>query len=127
MRIVAAMIIVVIHDLTPLNALAMPSGEFGAACSAENQKESSTATQPFLIVFSPLKLLRFCDLRPGSVKASVVELDDQLNQSRVVAGGGDAAEVSGLENLPGVRIHRAAAGNDGVNVADRISEVHVVE
>ena len=58
--------------------------------SANGEKKSSTPAQTFLNVFS---------LATKRHKSSVVELDGELEDAGVVAGGGDAAEVAGVTDL----------------------------
>jgi hypothetical protein len=53
---------------------------------------------------------------------SEIELQCELNQPRVIARRDDAAEVAGVNNLSGVLIRKG-----GVEVADRVAEVDVIE
>ena len=57
---------------------------------------------------------------------SVVELDGKLDEARVVARRGDAAKVSGIQNLTGKGI-KTSGGGDCVEVADWIGEIDVVK
>src|SRR5262249_34689180 len=56
---------------------------------------------------------------------SVIELQHELDQPRIIAGRGDAAKTAWIDDLPGVRIK--ADRQDGVEVAIGISQVDVVE
>jgi len=51
-----------------------------------------------------------------------VEPQSELNQPRVVAGRCDAAEVAGIDDLTGGWIN-----GGGVEISDRVSEVHLIE
>ncbi len=53
---------------------------------------------------------------------SEIELQGELNQPRVIARRGDAAEIAGVNNLSGVLIN-----GGGVEVADGVIEVDVIE
>jgi len=59
------------------------------------------------------------------VATSIVELQRELDDSRVVAGRDDPPEISRIDDPTGPLIN--AAGRDGVEVANRIGEVYVVE
>jgi hypothetical protein len=62
----------------------------------------------------------------GSAVFSEIEFHCELNQPRVVAGGGDTSEVARVaHDLTCVCIN--GAGRDGVEVADRVSEVDAIE
>ena len=59
---------------------------------------------------------------------SEVELDCELNQSRVVASRVDAAKIAGAsirDDLPGTWID--GCGRDCIEVADWVGKVHVIE
>ena len=59
--------------------------------------------------------------------ASEGELESKLNQSRVIARGIDAAEISGVpHNLPGGLI-QSAGGSDRVEIANWICKVDMIE
>jgi len=74
--------------------------------------------------------LKSLNLWAGSslcIVALVIKLEGELNESRVVTSRGDAAEVTGLDDLSGVRIDAAPGCSNSVGVADQIGEVHVIE
>lgn len=77
---------------------------------------SSTSAQTFLNVFSFVLLWTF----------SVVELDGELEDARVVTCRGDSSEVPGIPNLTGNWI-KAAGRGDSVEVGDWIGEIDVVK
>ena len=56
-----------------------------------------------------------------------IELQRELENSRIVACRDDASEVAGIEDLPGHGINFAARGKQSVEVADRVGEVRMIE
>src|SRR6266436_6004817 len=58
---------------------------------------------------------------------SKVELQSKLDNPWVVAGRDDASKVTRIEDLPRCGVDTAARGNEGIQVADRIGEVRVIE
>src|SRR6266478_1403973 len=56
-----------------------------------------------------------------------IELQRELEDSGVVACRDDASKVARIENLSRCWVNAAARGKEGVEVADRISEVRVIE
>src|SRR5437764_14928160 len=58
---------------------------------------------------------------------SEIELHRELNDARVIARRDDASEIAGVDYQTGVRINAAARRRDGVEVADRVGKVHVIE
>src|SRR6266481_1297717 len=58
---------------------------------------------------------------------SKVELQSKLDNPWVVAGRDDASKVTRIEDLPRCGVDTAARGNEGIQVANRIGEVRVIE
>src|SRR5712691_5162862 len=58
---------------------------------------------------------------------SKVELQSELDSPWVVARRDDASKVTRIEDLPRCGVDTAARGNEGIQVADRIGEVRVIE
>ena len=56
-----------------------------------------------------------------------IELQRELEDSRIVACRDDAAEVAGIEDPSRCWVNAAAGGNQGIQVADRICQVWVIE
>src|SRR5260370_42498779 len=56
-----------------------------------------------------------------------VELQGELKNSRVVARRDDASKVTRIEDLPRCWVNAAARGDEGIQVADWIGEVRVIE
>ena len=59
--------------------------------------------------------------------SSKVELQSELDNSRIVACGDNAAEIAGIEHLSRRRIDAATGGNESIQVADGISEIRMIE
>jgi hypothetical protein len=49
-----------------------------------------------------------------------------LNESRIVAGGGDAAKIARLNNLPRIRV-KVAGRHYGVQVANGVGKVDMIK
>src|SRR5690349_19508498 len=58
---------------------------------------------------------------------SVIEFERELDDSRVVARRDDATERAGVDDLAGHRVDLAARRQDGVEVADGVRQIHMVE
>src|SRR6266446_9928412 len=56
-----------------------------------------------------------------------VELQTKLNNPWIVARGDDASKVARIEDTPRCWVNAAARGNEGIQVADRIREIRVIE
>jgi len=59
--------------------------------------------------------------------SSKVKLQSELDNSRIVACGDDAAEIARTEHLSRRRIDAATRGNESIQVADGISEIRMIE
>src|SRR5216684_2047321 len=64
---------------------------------------------------------------PEHTSHSKVELQTKLNNPWIVARGDDASKVAKIEDPPRCWVNAAARGNEGIQVADGIGEVRVVE
>ena len=64
-----------------------------------------------------------------SVKQNLlkVELHHELNEPGVVARRNDSPEITWTENLASIRVELSPGGDCGVQVADRIGKVHLIE
>src|SRR5205823_9116042 len=56
-----------------------------------------------------------------------VELQHELNEPGVVARRNDSPEITWTENLASIRVELSPGGDCGVQVADRIGKVHLIE
>src|SRR6266436_401150 len=56
-----------------------------------------------------------------------IELQRELEDPGVVACGDDASKVARIQDPPRCWVDAAAGGNEGIQVADRISKVCVIE
>ena len=64
---------------------------------------------------------------PVRAPCSKVELQSELDNSRIVACGDDAAEIAGIQHLARCGIDTATRAEKGVQVANRISEIRMIE
>ncbi len=72
---------------------------------------------------------RLCNIRciKNVCAHSKVELQSELDNSRIVARGDDAAEIAGIEHLSSCEVDTATGGKESVQVADRIGEIRMIE
>jgi len=64
---------------------------------------------------------------PERAQGSKVELQSELDNSRIVAGGDDASEVAAIEDSSRCGVDVAAGCNKGVHVADGVGEIRMIE
>src|SRR5436853_7283831 len=60
-------------------------------------------------------------------KSLIVELECELDDSRIVARRDDATERAGIDDLAGHRVNAAARRQNRVEVADGICEIHLIQ
>jgi hypothetical protein len=64
---------------------------------------------------------------PRRAQDSKVELQSELDKSRIVACGDDAAEIAGIEHLFPCEVDTATRGKESIHVADGIGEIRMIE
>jgi len=64
---------------------------------------------------------------PERAQGSKVELQSELDNSRIVACEDDAAEIAAIEHLSRRGIYTATRGEESIQVADRIGKVRMIE
>ncbi len=63
----------------------------------------------------------------SGAQGSKVELQSELDNSRIVARGDDAAEIAGIEHLSRCGVDTATGGKESVQVADGIGEIRMIQ
>ncbi len=74
-----------------------------------------------------LRKLWVASRTPVRAQDSKVELQSELDNSRIVACGDDAAEIASIEHLSRGGIDTATGGKESIQVADGIGEIRMIE